>query len=210
MPFADYDSFEACVRANSDKDDPEAYCATIKRQVEGQAAEFDAADLDVLLETADAHAEEMLAEFFRAALVQQKLPDECRKCGAPDRMEGSMVCESCGDDDVDDAEQQASTFAVDVFRIMQAEDSDMDLDGDLMGAGVDFPNSGAYVDWNIGAWPDDEQLDEPHVSDYGSIEDLEQATGGVVEHLETIEAAIDAVVDGEGSAAPTDSQSSDE
>ena len=35
--FADYDDFDACVRANSDKDDPEAYCASIKREVEGKA-----------------------------------------------------------------------------------------------------------------------------------------------------------------------------
>jgi hypothetical protein len=36
MPFADYENFDACVRDNSDKDDPEAYCAEIKRQVEGE------------------------------------------------------------------------------------------------------------------------------------------------------------------------------
>ena len=35
MPFADYEDFNACVRGNEDKDDPEAYCAEIKRQVEG-------------------------------------------------------------------------------------------------------------------------------------------------------------------------------
>lgn len=33
-PFAGYDDFDACVRANSDKDDPEAYCGSIKHQVE--------------------------------------------------------------------------------------------------------------------------------------------------------------------------------
>lgn len=34
MPFAGYENFAACVAANSDKDDPEAYCATIMRRVE--------------------------------------------------------------------------------------------------------------------------------------------------------------------------------
>lgn len=34
-PFAEYTSFEDCVEKNQDKDDPEAYCATIQRQVEG-------------------------------------------------------------------------------------------------------------------------------------------------------------------------------
>jgi len=38
MPFAGYDDFDACVSANSDKDDPDAYCAVIKREVEGEAA----------------------------------------------------------------------------------------------------------------------------------------------------------------------------
>ena len=33
-PFAGYDDFEQCVRENSDKDDPEAYCGTIKHRVE--------------------------------------------------------------------------------------------------------------------------------------------------------------------------------
>lgn len=34
MPFADYKSFSGCVKKNQDKDDPEAYCAEIKRKVE--------------------------------------------------------------------------------------------------------------------------------------------------------------------------------
>lgn len=38
MPFADYDTFDACVSENGDKDDPEAYCAAIKREVEGESA----------------------------------------------------------------------------------------------------------------------------------------------------------------------------
>jgi ATPase family associated with various cellular activities (AAA) len=35
-PFAGYHDFAACVSANSGKDDPDAYCATIMRQVEGK------------------------------------------------------------------------------------------------------------------------------------------------------------------------------
>ena len=38
MPFADYDNFDDCVSANQDKSDPEAYCAAIKREVEGSEA----------------------------------------------------------------------------------------------------------------------------------------------------------------------------
>ena len=38
MPFGPYEDFAACTRENSDKRDPEAYCAAIKRQIEGAAA----------------------------------------------------------------------------------------------------------------------------------------------------------------------------
>lgn len=34
MPFAGYKDFADCVAKNRDKDDPEAYCATIMRKVE--------------------------------------------------------------------------------------------------------------------------------------------------------------------------------
>lgn len=35
-PFAEYDNFDDCVSKNQDKDNPEAYCATIMRSVEGK------------------------------------------------------------------------------------------------------------------------------------------------------------------------------
>ena len=34
MPFSTYSSFSDCVQQNSDKDDPEAYCASVKRATE--------------------------------------------------------------------------------------------------------------------------------------------------------------------------------
>jgi len=37
MPFAGYKDFADCVAKNQDKGDPEAYCAVIKRQAEGEA-----------------------------------------------------------------------------------------------------------------------------------------------------------------------------
>lgn len=40
MPFAGYEDFEACVADNSDRDDPEAYCAAIKERVEAVDAEY--------------------------------------------------------------------------------------------------------------------------------------------------------------------------
>ena len=32
MPFADYADFDDCVSKNSNKDNPEAYCADLKKQ----------------------------------------------------------------------------------------------------------------------------------------------------------------------------------
>lgn len=36
MPMGEYSSWEDCISKNSDKSDPEAYCATIKRSIEGE------------------------------------------------------------------------------------------------------------------------------------------------------------------------------
>ncbi|RME52497.1 hypothetical protein D6783_04560 [Candidatus Woesearchaeota archaeon] len=38
-PFAGYKDFDDCVRQNQDKDNPQAYCATIMRNVEGKSME---------------------------------------------------------------------------------------------------------------------------------------------------------------------------
>jgi len=49
MPFGEYKDFEDCVSKNQDKDDAEAYCAEIKRKIEGDNYRyigFDAAVLD--------------------------------------------------------------------------------------------------------------------------------------------------------------------
>jgi len=37
MPYGDYKDFDDCVRQNRDKDDPQAYCAAIKRAIEESA-----------------------------------------------------------------------------------------------------------------------------------------------------------------------------
>lgn len=37
MPFAGYSSFDDCVSKNRDKDDPEAYCGSIKHKTEDKA-----------------------------------------------------------------------------------------------------------------------------------------------------------------------------
>ena len=40
MPFGGYKDFADCVRKNSDKDNPKAYCATIKRKVEKESISY--------------------------------------------------------------------------------------------------------------------------------------------------------------------------
>ena len=91
------------------------------------------------------------------------------------------------DPDVESSEsQQADDFTLDVIQVVQEGDDGPVEDGALLALGADMPNAGVYVDWNNDAWPEDDQLEQPHVSDYGTVADLEQATGGVVEVVETV------------------------
>jgi len=64
------------------------------------------------------------------------------------------------------------------FRIVPAEDDEDRFEDNVLGIGVDFPESGVYVDWHTAAFPD--ELDDPHVSEYGSVADLKKATGNMV------------------------------
>jgi hypothetical protein len=112
------------------------------------------------------------------------LPAECRSCGERERMEGAMVCEECND-----TEQEAESFGADVFRIVAPEDGDMEFTSDILGIGVDFPNHDVYVDWNVDAWPDDEQLSGGHVSIYSTIEDARQVAQGTIEPIATLDPA---------------------
>jgi len=58
MPFGEYDDFDSCVRENNDKRDPEAYCAAIKRQIEGASALSDS-DRDAI-QAADGFSDRLL------------------------------------------------------------------------------------------------------------------------------------------------------
>lgn len=69
-----------------------------------------------------------------------------------------------------------------LFRVMFNEDrTRLDTDHDVMGWGVKFPSGHCYVDWNLDAYAPEDRLDNPHVSVYGSLEDVEQGTGGDVD-----------------------------
>jgi len=85
-----------------------------------------------------------------------------------------------------DLEKDADDFEADVFRVVAPEDEADQYEDSVLGIGVDFPKSDVYVDWRNEVFPD--QLDEPHVSVYGSISDLEQATGNSIEQMDTLNA----------------------
>jgi len=65
-----------------------------------------------------------------------------------------------------------------LFRVVPALGDRDKYDDDVLGVGVAFPESGVYVDWHTAAFPD--ELDDPHVSEYGSISDLRKATGNQI------------------------------
>ena len=73
---------------------------------------------------------------------------------------------------------------VELFRIVQTDGDGPGDMGDELGVGVRFPDSGVYVDWNVDAWPDDERLSGPHVSEYDSIDDANTVAQGEIEELE--------------------------
>jgi hypothetical protein len=81
--------------------------------------------------------------------------------------------------------QAAFSDELDLFRVVQTDDDGPGDMGDELGVGVEFPESGVYVDWNVSVWPDDQQLGGPHVSVYDSIEDAATVAEGEVEQLTT-------------------------
>lgn len=191
MPFAGYEDFEACVQAHSDKDNPEAYSATVKRLVEGQSEEFDRLELGAVLKTADEHSDEMLAEFLQAAIAEQE-----------------------------DIEQQAEGDENHVFGpAMNTDDAFYRLGPDEAyceneGEVFDQFDEADYDDADRRCCPHcGEQLqdyDKLHNCSASSEDQQAVITGLSQEAVDAIERRhnVDVeVVDGEGSAAPTDSKS---
>ncbi|MFC5135489.1 MULTISPECIES: XkdF-like putative serine protease domain-containing protein [Haloferacaceae] len=98
------------------------------------------------------------------------------------------------DTDIDDldagsrgSEKDADDFQATVFRVTAPEEDADDYEDDVLAIGVDFPKSDVYVDWRNEVFPD--ELEDPHVSVYGSIADLDQATGNDTEQLDTLDAS---------------------
>jgi len=66
------------------------------------------------------------------------------------------------------------------FRVHASEETRIDVDGDVLGWGVQFPSGLCVVDWNRMVFAQKDRLDHPHLSQYGSLDDVEQGTGGTV------------------------------
>jgi len=94
----------------------------------------------------------------------------------------TMVQERIAGDD------SSQSFELTVHRILAPEHNDHDFVEPVLGLVVELPNGGVYADWNIDAWPDDEQLQDPHVSIYGSLDDFEQVSEGRLDRLGTVDA----------------------
>lgn len=87
-PFAGYADFDACVKANSDKGDPEAYCGSIKHKVEDKQASDGSEHRYTYPEHPDpsgaGHTQPM--EFECGTCHHRwhgKSPKNCPNCGAP-------------------------------------------------------------------------------------------------------------------------------
>lgn len=83
MPFAGYRDFDDCVRKNRDKNDPEAYCATIMRQVEGDRGGESRSHRMFARRAAKADKGTHLEGKMRKHIFEGTDPRKCAKCERP-------------------------------------------------------------------------------------------------------------------------------
>lgn len=67
-----------------------------------------------------------------------------------------------------------------LFRVLPSDRTRIDTDDGVLGWGVEFPSGLCVVDWNRMVFDEADRLDHPHLSQYGSLADVEQGTGGDV------------------------------
>ena len=88
----------------------------------------------------------------------------------------------------DVVDHKAGDVEVDVYRIVAPDDGD--YVHDLLGLAVDMPEHDVYCDWNRAAWSDG-GLEEPHVSVYGNLSDLQTVADGSLEFVDSVGSAAD-------------------
>ena len=67
-----------------------------------------------------------------------------------------------------------------LFRVYRTDETRLDTDGDVLGWGVQFPSGHCYIDWHLEIFPEEDRLDAAHVSQYGTLADVAQGSGGEV------------------------------
>lgn len=181
MPEQVHDCVESVLQDNPDYSESRAW-AICRAEMEAKTDDVEVAGLDEV--DVDAESLDALAQESR-----EWTRHDCDDAVAwIDTEGGTAVYEA--------ADQQADGFGVDVYRIVQPDEEGPAEPGDLLGVAVGMPNAGVYVDWNIDAWPDDEQLSGAHVSDYDNLDDLEQVTAGDLEAAESVTVDQQAKPDG--------------
>jgi len=110
------------------------------------------------------------------AETMQDLTEDCPHCG-----EALSVIDA-------KADTEEGETGADLFLVRPGEGEGDQYNADVLGVGVDFPESGVYIDWYLEAFPD--PLDEGHVSEYGSLEDFTKASGNQVELVETVRVPV--------------------
>lgn len=110
------------------------------------------------------------------AETMQDLAGDCPHCG-----EALSVIDA-------KAETEEGETGADLFLVRPGEGEGDQYEADVLGVGVDFPESGVYIDWYLEAFPD--PLDEGHVSEYGSLEDFTKASGNQVELVESVRVPV--------------------
>ncbi|TVT89296.1 hypothetical protein [Haloferax volcanii] len=66
------------------------------------------------------------------------------------------------------------------FEVHPSDRTRIDTEDGVLGWGVRLPSGLCVVDWNRMVFDEDDRLDHPHQSLYGSFDDVEQGTGGDV------------------------------
>jgi hypothetical protein len=77
------------------------------------------------------------------------------------------------------------------FHVRRSTNTRVTTEGELLGWGIKFPEGGCYVAWKRDVFAPEDRLEHPHVSVYGSVEDVEQGTGGTVDPLTDLPVGVD-------------------
>lgn len=77
-------------------------------------------------------------------------------------------------------------YEMKIIRVEESDRTRIETDGDLLGRGCQFPDGTVVLWWNREVFPEDDRLDHPHHSQYGSLADVQQGSGGEVIVEETL------------------------